>query len=160
MKPTPAAVLDARTPGWPVVEATLTDPPTVTVGGITTPLDGADPQRDLVLAAAAQARGNGRPIRARVSTPGGDVHHLIVTTTGRVVPLPQPGEDRPGKNRPARPGPARPGPAAAAHPKPARPRHPRHPPAPRGEAGRAQTRVGGGVGSRGRCAGPRSGWRC
>ena len=106
MKPTPAAVLDARTPGWPVVEATLTDPPTVTVSGITTPLDGADPQRDLVLAAATQARGNGRPIRVRVATPGGDVHHLIVTTTGRVVPLPQPG-DRPGKK--ARSGKARSG---------------------------------------------------
>ena len=154
MKPTPAAVLDARTPGWPVVEATLTDPPTVTVGGITTPLDGADPQRDLVLAAAAQARGNGRPIRARVSTPGGDVHHLIVTTTGRVVPLPQPGEDRPGKK--ARPGKARPG--GRGTPKAGATTAPAAPPAKRA-TGRANP-VGGGVGSRGRCAGPRWGWRC
>ena len=155
MKPTPAAVLDARTPGWPVVEATLTDPPTVTVGGITTPLDGADPQRDLVLAAAAQARGNGRPIRARVTTPGGDVHHLIVTTTGRVVPLPHPGparqEGRSGEG-PIRQRPAR------------RPRHTqsRRDDGTRGTAGEAcgQIRSCGGVGSRGRCAGPRWGWRC
>ena len=139
-------------PGWPVVEATLTDPPTVTVGGITTPLDGADPQRDLVLAAAAQARGNGRPIRGPGGTPGGDVHHLIVTTTGRVVPLPQPGENRPGK---ARPGKARPG--GRRHTRSRRDHDTRG--TPRTQAG-GQQPVGGWVGSRGRCAGPPWGWRC
>ena len=131
------------------MEATLADPPTVTVGGITTPLDGADPQRDLVLAAAAQARGNGRPIRARVTTPGGDVHHLIVTTTGRVVPLHQPGPpagNPPGKTRPGGRGTRG----------PARTRHPRHVP----EAGHRARPGRGWAGSRGRCAGPGWGWRC
>ena len=34
--PTPAAKLDATTPKWPIVEANLADPPTVTVGGVAT----------------------------------------------------------------------------------------------------------------------------
>ncbi len=109
---TAAAKLDATTPKWPVVEANLADPPTVTVGGVTTEVTGDDPQRQIVALAAAQARGNGRPIRARVTTPGGQVHRLIVTPTGRVARLDQPttlgtpgGAGKPTRRR--RPGPSR-----------------------------------------------------
>ena len=91
MKPTPTSrlhrELDAVTPQWPVVLATLADPPTVTVSGITTPITGGDPQHEVVRLAAAQARSNNRPIRARVTTPGGEVHRLIITPTGRVAQL-------------------------------------------------------------------------
>ena len=91
MNPTPTPrldrELDAVTPQWPVVRASLADPPTVTVSGITTPITGADPQREVVHLAAAQARTNNRPIRAQVTTPGGEVHRLIITPTGRVVRL-------------------------------------------------------------------------
>src|SRR6478736_8900292 len=102
--PTPAAKLDATTPKWPVVEANLADPPTVTVGGVTTEVTGDDPQRQIIAAAAAQARGNGRPIRARVTTPGGDVHRLIVTPTGRVTRLDHPTTGAPvSAGKPSRP---------------------------------------------------------
>ena len=53
MKPTHHRLdreLDAATPQWPVVLASLADPPTVTVSGITTPMTGDDPQREVVAA--------------------------------------------------------------------------------------------------------------
>src|SRR6478736_4699044 len=102
--PTAAAKLDATTPKWPVVEANLADPPTVTVGGVTTEVTGDDPQREIIAAAAAQARGNGRPIRARVAIPGGQVHRLIVTPTGRVTRLDHPTTGAPvSAGKPSRP---------------------------------------------------------
>lgn len=143
MKPAPtiAAKLDAATPGWPVVEASLADPPTVTVSGVTTAVTGDDPQREIIAAAAAQARSNGRPIRARVSTPGGQVHRLIVTPTGRVVRLDQHPTGRPGTPT----GPRKPGPAprkAKARPgKPARSTRGRRPGRSRGP-GRGWVGVG------------------
>ena len=128
-------------------EASLADPPTVTVSGVTTPVTGADPQREIVAAAAAQARGNGRPIRARVTTPGGDVHRLIVTPTGRVVRLDQP--DRPTPAAPGKPDPAHGNPARCDHGKTKRKARPR-------ETGRT-ARAGAGPGVVGRGPVPAAG---
>jgi len=81
--------LDRSTPRWPQVDLVMTDPPSITVCGVSTALTGDDPQRDAVIAAARQARLGGRPIRMRVAT-GAGVQRVIVTGDHRVVPLPTP----------------------------------------------------------------------
>ena len=89
MKAAQTAQLDASTPRWPEIALALTDPASITVSGVTTALTGDDPQADAVIRAARHAAGTGRPIRMRVTTPGG-VQRVIVTPQGRVVPLDRP----------------------------------------------------------------------
>ena len=80
------AELDASTPRWPEIALALTDPASITVSGVTTPLTGDDPQRQAVVLAARHAANHGGAVRMRVTTPGG-VQRVIVTADHRVVPL-------------------------------------------------------------------------
>ena len=87
MKPSETAKIDRATARWPVLLASLAHPPTFTMSGVATPLTSADPQREAVALATRAARTGGAAVRMTVTTPTGEVHRLIVTTGGAVVPL-------------------------------------------------------------------------
>lgn len=78
--------VDTRTPYWPVVEVSLSEPATVKAHGVTTPLEG-DAQAGAVAVAASTARTLGRPVRMRVRS-GTGVQCLVVSPVGVVSPLP------------------------------------------------------------------------
>jgi hypothetical protein len=84
MKTLTPARLDQDTPKWPEVRITLGEHPTVTVSGVITPVDD---EATAITRCADQARTLGRPIRARITTPTGDVRRVIVTTDGVVTTL-------------------------------------------------------------------------
>jgi hypothetical protein len=76
---------DAQTPFWPVVEVSLSDPATVKVHGVSSPLTG-DTQAAAVAVAADTARTLGYPVRMRVRS-GTGVQCLVVDPLGVVTAL-------------------------------------------------------------------------
>lgn len=84
MKTLTPARLDQDTPKWPEVRITLGEHPTVTVSGVITAVDD---EATAITRCAGQASTLGRPIRARITTPTGDVRRVIVTTSGVVTAL-------------------------------------------------------------------------
>lgn len=87
MKTSELQRLDQQTPRFPELRAQLAEPPTITVSGVTRPLDSDDPQGEIVGIAANRARQQGAPIRLTVTVDDGAVDHLIVTTDGAVHQL-------------------------------------------------------------------------
>ncbi|WP_420119410.1 hypothetical protein, partial [Micromonospora sp.] len=84
MKASTLARLDRDTPRWPEIRIDLTgDQPTVTIGGVITPVRDEHAALDVV---AGQAAAHGRPVRARIADPDG-LTRLIVDTTGAATTL-------------------------------------------------------------------------
>lgn len=82
------ADVDAATPHWPVLRASLTAPPTLVVNGVSTALADIDPQADAVAIATRRARELRRGVRLVVTVASGASQQVIVDPQGAVIPLP------------------------------------------------------------------------